>query len=117
MDEKKAGEILLVVLQTGHQDLAAILFCRLKAGDGSGIGKAFRQNVLHAPCSVIERHGRDSTMAAKKVTALIQRDRMREHPANFFQPGARSDNQIVLNTQPHLSVNKNIALKEQIKVL
>ena len=56
-------------------------------------------------------------MPAEEVAALVQRHRMREHLANVFQLGSRRGDQVVLDPQPHLGVNKNVALQQEIKML
>jgi len=56
-------------------------------------------------------------MLAKKVAALVQRHRMREHLANVFKLDPRRGDQVVRDSQPHFGVNKNVALQEEIKML
>jgi hypothetical protein len=55
-------------------------------------------------------------MAAKKVTALVQSDRMGEDLADIFEPGTASGNQVVSDPQPQLPMNENVSLHKQVQV-
>ena len=56
-------------------------------------------------------------MFAEEVSALVECHWMREHLANVFELHAGRGNQVVGNSQPHFGVNKNVALKQKIKML
>src|SRR5947209_7756364 len=73
--------------------------------------------MLHASSRVIKRDSRDPPVFAKKIAALVQRYRMREHLPYIFHLGSRGSDQIVLNSEPHLGMNKDIALQQQIQML
>src|SRR5882724_13383292 len=56
-------------------------------------------------------------MFAEEVSALVECHRMREHLANVFELHAGGGDQVVCNSQPHFGVNKNVTLKQKIKML
>src|SRR5258707_4359175 len=56
-------------------------------------------------------------MFAEEVSALVECHRMREHMANVFELHAGRGDQVVRNAQPHFGVNKNVTLKQKIKML
>src|SRR5258708_9421708 len=87
------------------------------SGDRRAIAQLQPNHVFHAASRVIERRRLDSLALAKKIAALVQSYRMRKHLPDVLQLRSRSGDQVVLDAQPHLSTNKNVAFHQQIKVL
>jgi len=56
-------------------------------------------------------------MRGKKLPALRQRYRMRKHLLNLFELRSRQGDQVVLNAQQHLALNRYRMLQQQVIVL
>src|ERR1700751_3251520 len=72
-NQKKAGEIALVVFDARLQDFPAIFAGRLAAGDPCRIVQLVGHDVLHAAGRVVERYRLDLAMAAEEIAALVER--------------------------------------------
>src|SRR6266849_679863 len=73
LDQKEAGEVFLVILNSGLQDLSRVHFRGSAAGNGRRIAQAFCNHMLHASRRVVEGHGLQSPILRKQVAALIER--------------------------------------------
>jgi len=116
LDEKEAGKVFLVILDSGLQDFCSVDFGCPATGDGRGIAQALGHDMLHASGRVVERHRLELGIFGEEVAALIECDRMREHAAHICQPGARQRDEVMHDAQAKLAEDVNVAPQEQIKM-
>jgi len=57
IDEKEAGEVLLVVLDSGFQDFPLVAAAARRLAMAAAIRQLLRDDVLHASCGVVEGNG------------------------------------------------------------
>src|ERR1035441_865678 len=79
------------------------------AGNPRRIAQALRDYVFDASRRVVEGHELQFRILRKQVAALIERDRVREHPPDIANFGARQCDQIVHNAQAKLAHDIHLA--------
>src|SRR5207253_11111177 len=116
-NQKESSEILFVVFQRPQKDFSAILLRRLAAGDSGGILCPVFGHIFHGTSRVVKRHRLKLAMLLKKPPALCERHWMRQHAANARKPHAVSSDEIVLDSEAQLPLNKEPVLQQQIQML
>src|SRR5579872_4621270 len=76
-NEKKAREIMFVILDSGSQDFPSVNPCGVTAGNTRRVRKIFGNHMLHAACGVVKRHSFEKRVCPKEIAALIQCNWMR----------------------------------------
>ena len=79
--------------------------------------KLLIDHVPHAAGGVVERHRLHIRMSAKEVAALVERDRMREHPSQIAQFHPRRRDQVVPDAQREFAMDEHVACQQQVEVL
>ena len=99
-NQKKAREVALVVFDTRLKNVAQ-MYSRAAClpGDSRRILQFLRDHVLHAARRIVERHCLNLRMTLKKVAALVERHRMRQHSPQRAQPHAGHGDHVVNNPQ------------------
>src|ERR1700681_4308764 len=116
-NQKKTGEIALIVFNAGFDDAARILARGLASGDSRGIFQPTRNHMLHAARGVVERDCLDFRMPAKKVAALVERYRMRQCAPERPEPHSRHGDYIVHDSQQVFALNENSSRQHKVGML
>src|ERR1700686_1163061 len=78
-NQEEAREVSFVIFDAGLENAPSVFSCRLTSRDSCGIVQLSGNDVFHAAGRVIERNRLDLRMLAKKIAALVERNRMRQH--------------------------------------
>ena len=116
-NEKKSGEVFLVVLDARLQDFSRVLSRRLPSGDSGGVFSLLRDHMLHAAGCVVERHSLNLRMAPEKISALIERDRMGQDFPDRTELHPRRGDYVVNDAQQVFALNHHVAGNEEVGVL
>jgi hypothetical protein len=112
--QNKASEILVVVLDVGSEDDAAVVFRGAAAGDGCGGFVAAGQGFADAAGSVFGRDALEMGMRGEEAFALRERHGMTRDGAEVAERGAGATDKAMLNWEDSFRNHTEIAGKEQV---
>ena len=115
-NQKKAGEVAFVVLDAGPENPARVFARSMASGDARGVAKPMSHDVLHTSRSVVERDRLDAGVVAKEVSALVERDRVREHLAQRVQLHSGRSDDVMNDAQQKLALHKYVASHQEVSV-